>query len=34
MFNRIGDVPLLILVIASFIGARLPKRATLRRTRF
>jgi len=32
VFNRIGDLPLLILVIISFGGARVPGRATLRRT--
>jgi apolipoprotein N-acyltransferase len=33
LFNRIGDLPLLILVIISLAGARFPARATLRRTR-
>jgi apolipoprotein N-acyltransferase len=32
LFARIGDVPLLILVILSFTGAGLPRRATLGRT--
>ena len=32
LFNRIGDLPLLILVSLSVVGARLPGRATLRRT--
>ncbi|HEX7758243.1 MAG TPA: apolipoprotein N-acyltransferase [Caulobacteraceae bacterium] len=32
VFNRIGDLPLLILVIFSFAGAGAPGRATLRRT--
>jgi len=32
VFNRIGDLSLLILVIISFGGARVPARATLRRT--
>ena len=32
VFNRIGDWPLLILVIVSFAGARLPRDATLRRS--
>ncbi len=32
VFNRIGDLPLLILVIFSFAGAVLPRSATLSRT--
>jgi apolipoprotein N-acyltransferase len=32
LFNRIGDLPLLILVIISFLSAVSLKRATLRRT--
>jgi len=32
VFNRIGDLPLLILVTLSFLSACPPKRATLRRT--
>lgn len=32
LFNRIGDLPLLILVIISFLSLATPKRATLRRT--
>ena len=31
LFARIGDVPLLILVILSFAGVGLPRRATLGR---